>query len=193
MRKKCFDVKKKIRIGKEIKEMSCGEVFIQYERLLYKMCLKYINVEPCFDDLYQNASVALVMAYNKYSNLDFVFSTYLEVVVRNYILEHYRKQKNECKCISLNCSVTENAEGDKMTICDTITDTKNYFDDFIEVDDFIKFYDSLSSRQKIIIDGLRQGKTQKVIAEELNLNKITIGREFKKIKSLLKNYREKGE
>ena len=186
-------MKKKIRVGNEIKEMTCEEVFIQYKQLLYKMCLKYKNVEPCFDDLFQIASTGLVVAYNKYSNLDFVFSTYLGIVVRNCFLRHYKKQKEEHKCISLNYSVSEDERGNEMTIADTMADTRNYFDEFIEADNFIKVYNNLSSRQKTIISGVKQGKNQETIGKELNVSQVTISRELKKIKLLLKNDRKRGK
>ena len=186
-------MKKKIRVGNEIKEMTCEEVFIQYKQLLYKMCLKYKNVEPSFDDLFQIASTGLVVAYNKYSNLDFVFSTYLDVVVRNCFLRHYKKQKEEHKCISLNYSVSEDERGNEMTIADTMADTRNYFDEFIEADNFIKVYNNLSSRQKTIISDVKQGKNQETIGKELNVSQVTISRELKKIKLLLKNDRKRGK
>ena len=186
-------MKKKIKIGNEIKEMTCEEVFIQYEQLLYKMCLKYKNIDVDFEDLFQIASTGLVVAYNKYSNLDFVFSTYLGMVVRNCFLRHYKKQKEEHKCISLNYSVSEDERGNEMTIADTMADTRNYFDEFIEADNFIKVYNNLSSRQKTIISDVKQGKTQEAIGKELNVSQVTISRELKNIKLLLKNDRKRGK
>ena len=61
------------------------------------------------------------------------------------------------------------------------------------LNNFIKVYNNLSSRQKAIISAVKQGKNQETIGKELNVSQVTISRELKKIKLLLKNHRKRGK
>ena len=77
-----------------ITEMSLDEVYAKYEKFLRFMIKKYINFENSrytYEDLYQEACLALIDAYNRYDPGKGEFSTYLGKYVYGRVLQYMNR------------------------------------------------------------------------------------------------------
>ena len=114
-------MKKEIILKEGIKEMSCEDVCVHFQKLVYKISHKWRTYE--FDDISQIAYIGLIKAYKKYDcKREVAFLTYATKVMENEILQFLRKDRKTIPTESLQDEVSENG---KETI-DLIGDNVNY-------------------------------------------------------------------
>lgn len=172
-------MKKEIILKEGIKKMSCEDVCVHFQKLVYKISHKWRTYE--FDDISQIAYIGLIKAYKKYDcKKEVVFITYATKVIENEILQFLRKDRKTIPTESLQDEVNG-----KETI-DLIGDNVNYEELVLNKVVINKMMKNLKEREKRIIKAQMQGLSQTDISKMLGVSQPQVSRLKKTIYEKMK-------
>lgn len=160
-------------------------------RLVVFLAKKYENVKTDLEDLVSIGTIGLIKAINTYSiDKNIKLATYASRCIDNEILMYLRKNKKTNSEISLEESLSYDAEGNELHLEDIIGTESDLVPKNIEEKDDKKMIlseiDKLNKRDKEIMV-LRYGlegkeeKTQKEVADLLGISQSYISRIEKKV------------
>ena len=160
-------------------------------RLVVFLAKKYENVKVDLEDLVSIGTIGLIKAINTYSmDKNIKLATYASRCIDNEILMYLRKNKKTNSEISLEESLSYDAEGNELHLEDIIgTDSNIVPRNVLEKDDkkiILEEIAKLNKRDKEIMTlryGLEgnQEKTQKEVADLLGISQSYISRIEKKV------------
>ena len=174
-------IKLKIDAKEEIRQMSLEEVYTQFKRYLHSACKSWLGIyDP--EDLHQIAFIGLQKAYESYSiEKDILFMTYAARIVSNELLMAHRKNKKHLSISSLNDTFSVK-DGEDIEFQEMLASNFNCEEkvvDSILIEIAKEILNSMKERDKTIVIGLIfENKTQKGLAEELNLSQSYISRVY---------------
>lgn len=169
-------------------------------KLVYHTCQKFIYSSLQMEELLGFGQIGFVKALNSFEkDKNFKFSTFAVHCIKNEILLALRKEnKYQAATVSTNKPLHEDNSGNELVVEDILTEScKEQNDtegDYIKSQDnefIIKSLDVLSDLEKKIImmrfglDGYT-AKTQKEIADNINMSQANISKIEKKALSKLK-------
>ncbi len=166
-------------------------------RLVVFLAKKYENTGVDLEDLVSIGTIGLIKAINTYSmDKNIKLATYASRCIDNEILMYLRKNKRSNNEISLEDSLSYDAEGNELRLEDVVgTDPDIVTKNIEEKNDkkiMMEEIEKLNKRDKEIIElryGLNKKKemTQKDVANLLGISQSYISRIEKKIIRYLKN------
>lgn len=146
---------------------------------LIGIVLKSLNLDLLDDDLFAIGVVGIIKAINKFDkDMGFTFSAYATQVVRNEILEDFRK-KRITPVFSLD-EPYDLENGEQFSYVDMIADETNFEEEVIAYMQFTEIMKNLSEREKKIIYLRMNGKKQQEIADIFGLSQERVSRIIKK-------------
>lgn len=165
-------------------------------RLVVYIAKRFDNTGIDMDELISVGTLGLIKAVKSYnSDKNIKLATYASRCIENEILMFLRKMVKARAEVSLDEPLNVDWEGNQLVLSDILgTDADMIYKDIetrVEHDILKELYDKLDSRDKEIV-GLRYGlygkeeKTQKEIADMMNISQSYISRLEKKILSKLK-------
>ena len=109
----------------ETRQMTCTEVYEQFNRLVYKIALTFENSGMDIDDIVQIGNIGLIKTFNTYDiETGFMFATLLGRVVTNEILMAMRKErtrkKNNIYMVSFEEPISIDECGSVLTLLDIL-------------------------------------------------------------------------
>lgn len=186
-----------------IKNAQNGDIFSRNKliehnlRLVVFLAKKYENTGVDLEDLVSIGSIGLIKGINTFStDKNIKLATYCSRCIDNEILMYLRKTKKTKVNISLEESLSHDADGNELKLEDILGTeedlvTKN-LDDELEHRLLMEEINKLNSRDKEImvlrygLNGHRE-LTQKEVAEKLSISQSYISRIEKKVIKRLKN------
>ena len=179
-------------------DMSAKDKLIEHNlRLVVYLSKKYENTKIDLEDLVSIGTIGLIKGINTYKNdKNIKLATYASRCIDNEILMYLRKNKKRNQDVSLDESLSFDAEGNELHLEDILgTDTDIVTKDLEENDIksiMLKEIDKLKDRDKqimILRYGLKGNEeyTQKDVAELLGISQSYISRIEKKIIKKISN------
>ncbi len=177
-------------------ESAKAELIERNLRLVVYISKKFENTGVDLEDLISVGSIGLIKAVNTF-NLDkkIKLATYASRCIENEILMHLRKVNKQKKETSLDSPLSFDADGNELLLSDVIgIDSDEVFKSMetsIEKEIIYKVLEKLDSRERQIVS-MRFGlngeteRTQKQVADLLNISQSYISRIEKKILSKMK-------
>ncbi|TYO73231.1 RNA polymerase sporulation sigma factor SigK [Rossellomorea marisflavi] len=174
-------------------------------RLVAHIVKKFENTGEDPEDLISIGTIGLIKAIESYSEgKGTKLATYAARCIENEILMHLRALKKTKKDISLHDPIGQDKEGNEISLIDIL---KSEADDVIdtiqlsmELEKVRKYICVLDDREKEVIIGrfgldLKEEKTQREIAKELNISRSYVSRIEKRalMKMFHEFYREEKE
>ena len=173
-------------------DMAARNKFIEHNlRLVVFLAKKYESTGYDLEDLVSIGSIGLIKGIETYKpDKNIKLATYASRCIANEILMYVRKNKKRKTEVSLEDSLTYDAEGNELHLEDILgTDDNIIFNEFsnkVDKEALKKELVKLSDREKLIMT-LRYGLnnteefTQKEVAEKLGISQSYISRIEKKI------------
>ncbi len=166
-------------------------------RLVVYLSKKYESSKIDLEDLVSIGTIGLIKGINTYKiDKNIKLATYASRCIDNEILMYLRKNKKRCADVSLEESLSFDAEGNELHLEDILGTEPDIVTKPLEDDDLkcilMKEIDKLSSRDKEIMK-LRYGLfgeeeiTQKQLAQKLNISQSYISRIEKKVIKKIKD------
>lgn len=173
-------------------DMNAKDKLIEHNlRLVVYLCKKYENTKIDLEDLVSIGTIGLIKGINTYKNdKNIKLATYASRCIDNEILMYLRKNKKRRADISLDESLSFDAEGNELHLEDILGTESDIVTKDLEEDDMkkimIKEIDKLKTRDKqimILRYGLKGNDeyTQKEVANLLGISQSYISRIEKKI------------
>ena len=164
-------------------------------RLVVYIAKKFENNKLDMQDIISVGSIGLIKAVDSYKlDKNIKLATYASRCIENEILMYLRKINKTLNDLSLDDSLVNDDEGNRMPLGEMIPDEKLVADE-VELEDqkscIVQMIQNLNEREKTIIS-LRYGLnvfdelTQKEVADKLNISQSYISRLEKKILHKLK-------
>ncbi|WMJ79561.1 sigma-70 family RNA polymerase sigma factor [Clostridium sp. MB40-C1] len=180
--------RKPIKLKNQIKNMTIEEVYKQFEKFIYKVCQTWRRKYE-IDDLVQVAFLGLNKAYENYDiEKNVLFLTYASMLINNELRLYHRKNKKHENNISM--STTFQLKDNNLELEDTLQDDINYEDVAITNIEYGRLklaMKKLTQNEQRIIEALHfQYRSQKEIANELNLTQPYVSRVYRKVLQKLK-------
>ena len=180
-------------------DMQAKNKLIEHNlRLVVYIAKKFENVNADLEDLISVGSIGLIKAINTFnSHKNIKLATYSSRCIENEILMYLRKiskQKNE---LSLDKTLSLDNEGNELVLSDIIgmdaDEAYHSIENEFENQMLYQVLDTLDEKEKNIVKmrfGLmgEEEKTQKEVAELLNISQSYISRIEKKILHKMKKY-----
>jgi len=170
-------------------------------RLVVYIVKKFDNVKLDNDDLISVGTIGLIKAINSFSlEKNIKLATYASRCIENEILMYMRKMGKSKNDVSLEEPLNVDFEGNELLLCDILgTEPDIVSKDLeknVEHDLLRNCISNLKDRDKFIIEcrfGLfgKEEKTQKEVADMMNISQSYISRLEKKILARLKKQMEK--
>ena len=187
---------------KYLLKMQNGDILAKNEliernlRLVVYIAKKFENTGVELEDLISVGSIGLIKAINTF-NLDkkIKLATYASRCIENEILMHLRKISKQRKETSLEAPLSFDSDGNELLLCDIIgVDADEVYKNIeisAEKEMIYRVLDKLNEREQKIVCmrfGLRgeKEKTQKQVADSLNISQSYISRIEKKILGKMK-------
>ena len=165
-------------------------------RLVVYIAKKFENTGVELEDLISVGSIGLIKAINTFKmDKKIKLATYASRCIENEILMHLRKISKQRKETSLEAPLSFDSDGNELLLCDIIgVDADEVYKNIeisAEKDMIYQVLDKLNEREQKIVCmrfGLRgeKGKTQKQVADALNISQSYISRIEKKILNKMK-------
>ncbi len=165
-------------------------------RLVVYIAKKFENTGVELEDLISVGSIGLIKAINTFKmDKKIKLATYASRCIENEILMHLRKISKQRKETSLEAPLSFDSDGNELLLCDIIgVDADEVYKDIeinAEKEMIYRVLDKLSEREQKIVCmrfGLRgeKEKTQKQVADSLNISQSYISRIEKKILGKMK-------
>ncbi len=165
-------------------------------RLVVYIAKKFENTNTSIEDLISVGSIGLIKAINSFDGEKQIkIATYASRCIQNEILMYLRKNSKTNSNISLNEPIKSDGDGNELVVGDLIKcdekDAQELAEQSHEKKMLLSLLNKMPERDQEIIN-LRFGlndheeKTQKEIAEELNISQSYISRIEKKVIDKLK-------
>ena len=166
-------------------------------RLVVYLSKKYENTKIDLEDLVSIGTIGLIKGINNYKmNKNIKLATYASRCIDNEILMYLRKNKKRALDVSLEDSLSYDAEGNELKLEDILGTEPDIVTKQLEDDDLKRILlneiNKLPTRDKEIMK-LRYGLfgtkeiTQKELAEKLNISQSYISRIEKKVIKKIKD------
>lgn len=165
-------------------------------RLVVYIAKKFENTGVELEDLISVGSIGLIKAINTFKmDKKIKLATYASRCIENEILMHLRKISKQRKETSLEAPLSFDSDGNELLLCDIIgIDADEVYKDIeinAEKEMIYHVLDKLNEREQKIVCmrfGLRgeKEKTQKQVADSLNISQSYISRIEKKILGKMK-------
>lgn len=177
---------------KEQGDVSAKNKLIEHNlRLVVHVIKKYYSTSSEQDDLISIGTIGLIKGINSYkTEKGTKLATYAAKCIDNEILMYFRSQKKSSQEISFSDPIDTDNEGNPLTLMDIICVDDTIIDDIdtkLKLKTAARVIDSLKNKRdrKIIIaryglDG-SEPKTQKQVAESLNISRSYVSRIEKRI------------
>lgn len=172
-------------------ESAKAELIERNLRLVVYISKKFENTGVDLEDLISVGSIGLIKAVNTFnSSKKIKLATYASRCIENEILMHLRKVSKQKKETSLDSPLSFDSDGNELLLGDVIgIDADEVFKNMetsMEKDVIYKVLGKLDDREKQIVSmrfGLNgeQERTQKQVADMLNISQSYISRIEKKI------------
>ena len=172
-------------------ENAKAELIERNLRLVVYISKKFENTGVDLEDLISVGSIGLIKAVNTFnSSKKIKLATYASRCIENEILMHLRKVSKQKKETSLDSPLSFDSDGNELLLGDVIgIDADEVFKNMetsVEKDIIYKVLEKLDDREKQIVSmrfGLNgeQERTQKQVADLLNISQSYISRIEKKI------------
>lgn len=181
-------------------EIEKEEYAREHQKLVYHTCQKFSFSSLCSEELLGFGQIGFVKALNGFDkDKNFKFSTFAVHCIKNEILLALRKEnKHVVNTISTHKTLHEDSSGNELLIEDILTenfkasgDMENDYIKSMDNDFIIKSLEILTPLEREIITarfGLcgKAARTQKEIAELINMSQANISKIEKKALSKLK-------
>ena len=152
------------------------KLFEDNTKLVYAMLWKRYPSVAHDEDIVLEAMIGLWKACLSYKEEKGKFSTYAGACILNSIRMAFRRISHQVPTVSINTPV-QDAEG--VTLADVIEDPNPILDEgYLALKDFIE---ELSPKDRALIQGKLEGKTQRRIARELGMNQATCSKHLTRI------------
>lgn len=179
-------MKKLIKVGNEVKEMSFKDVVKQYDNMLHSLSFKSnVGVGAYHmdeEDIYSELSLELWKCYNNYDvKKGICFSTLLETYAKNRIMDLGRRTKNKKEYLS---EIYSDDEGKECTIFDIIGNDDEYFNNTNKLIDSI----AKTDKERRIVKLLEEGYNKSEIIDTLGVSRSGFYKTFKKIQDRASKY-----
>ena len=180
----------------EQNDLSAKSKLIEHNlRLVMYIAKRFESQKLELTDLVSVGSIGLIKAVDSYkSDKNIKLATYASRCIENEILMYLRKANKSINDLSLDDSLSNDDEGNNLTLGEIIPDEKQVYDE-IELKDqksfLLESITKLNGREKKIMC-MRYGLegydelTQKEVADSMNISQSYISRLEKKILSKLK-------
>lgn len=173
-------------------------------RLVAHIAKKYEGGRDLQEDLISIGTIGLIKGVDNYQpNKSTKLGTYCARCIENEILMHLRTNKKTALDVSLNEVLGVDKDGGEMTLLDILPNNQKDIIDQIQTSQQIEklhdYFNYLTSREQEILIyryGLnnQKTKTQKEIADELNISRSYVSRlEKRALVKLLKSYLNENE
>lgn len=145
-------------------------------RLVFYLARKFQNTGIEEEEIFGVGTIGLLKAVNSFNpDKKVKFATYASRCIENEILMTIRKNKKHRLNVSLQEPITEDYEGHKMTIEDTLSDVDDY--SWIDLDFLSHLLTTLSERELYIIKSRFLGEfNQRQISEKMGISQSYISR-----------------
>lgn len=150
-------------------------IFKKYKPMLSEICSKYMqSLKKCgmeFDDLYQEALIALNRAIDSYDYNSSLFYSYVNICVNRHLSTFYRTSTTK-RSSTLNYAISMDYainDLDDVTIYDVISDNSNVYGDVDISLDVIDFKNQLSDREAQVFELRWNGFTYKEISKLIDI------------------------
>ncbi|MBP3915718.1 sigma-70 family RNA polymerase sigma factor [Clostridium sp.] len=174
---------------------------VEHYKLIYHTCQKFANSSLQMEELLGYGQIGFVKALNSFEkDKNFKFSTFAVHCIKNEILLALRKEnKYVTHTVSTNKPLHEDSSGNELVVEDILTDslkevndTESEYIKSLDNEFIIKSLEVLNDQEKEIIIlrfGLngKDAKTQKEIADEINMSQANVSKIEKKALKKLKN------
>lgn len=171
---------------------SAKDILIEHNlRLVVYIAKRFENSGIDIDDLISIGSIGLIKAVNNYSlEKNIKLATFASRCIENEILMHIRKTSKQKQEVSLDEPLNVDGEGNMLVLADILgTDGDILYNDLemgLEKELLLKIFLRLPERERQIVEmrfGLfdTEEKTQKEIADSMNISQSYISRLEKKI------------
>lgn len=155
-------------------------------KLVYFILNKYYPTFSNNEDLIQCGMIGLCNAARIWDESKSAFSTYAGLAILNEIRRELNKMSKRIPTFSLNQFVSETEE--EVDYLNIVVDEKS--EDFIDEFNFDLFCETLTEREKIVCDGLRNGLSYSQIGEMIGCTKQNITDMKRKIKIKWRKFNE---
>ena len=143
------------------------------------------------EDLVSEGTIGLIKAAQTFDeNKKIKFSTYSAACIKNQMLMYLRKEKPFGEVRSIDFTIHEDKDGNKLALSDLIADEINYYEE-IEINEILEnalnwILNLEDSRARTILLLESAGVQQNVISEKLNISQSYISRIQRKMKNKLR-------
>lgn len=170
------------------------ELVLKNQRLVRHL-IKKLNVSyNDYEDFISIGTIGLIKAAATFdTSKNIKFSTYAAQCINNEIFMHFRKEKSHINDISLYDPVGIDANGNELTLFDTIASSDRDFTEVLEENDvFIHLIsiilNLLESKERLIMLYQIAGASQRFIAKILNISQSYASRLEKQLNKKVKSY-----
>ena len=162
--------------------MTRNELIENNMPLVYHIVNKYFPTYRGNEDIIQTGMIGLCRAADIYDPEKGAFSTIAGKWIETEIRNGLRQSSKSVKCSSLDRIISEDIDSDFYEI---VMAEEVDFDSDLERE---RFYNTLTSKQRRVFDGLKRGLTYVEIAHELDANAPAVGQMARFIKRKWRNY-----
>ncbi|MBO4245317.1 MAG: RNA polymerase sporulation sigma factor SigK [Bacilli bacterium] len=163
------------------------DILIEHNlRLVAHIAKKIATNDSELDDLISIGTIGLIKGIDTYEyNKKVKITTYAARCIQNEILMFYRQNKKNLNVISLNDAIGFDKDGNEITLIEIIKDDKTSIEEEVANKNYVKlikkYFNNLNNKEKNILIkryGLNNKvpKTQKEIANELNISRSYVSR-----------------
>lgn len=180
-------------------DAEARNVLIEHNlRLVMHIIKKYYTKSADAEDLISIGTIGLIKGVSTYrTDRGVRLATYASRCIENEILMYFRGQKKSANDISLSGTLDGEADGDGLSILDTIADETDMLEDMARQESVFRVRsavkDVLSGREADVIrmryglDG-NEPLTQREVAAQLNISRSYVSRIEKKALERLRSY-----
>lgn len=145
--------------------------------LVYALIRKYYPAFIHDEDVVQSGMAGLCVASKNYNEKLGKFSTYAAKVILNAIRLEFRSRFKHSKVTSLSTVITEDGEGDVITVEDIIPGDEDI--DFVDIDTYLS---KLTEKERKVVELRQLGYTLQEISDEWGVTRQAIGDICRRIK-----------
>ncbi len=166
--------------------MTCEEVILKWDNLCRSEANKF-SYKHEFDDLYQEARIALFKAFEIYSNPEVGFGYFARIFVKNAMRNYNRDNSDKLDVISYNTIFNEYDDNKNFENIERFYSEKNTENEAINIlalNQVISRVKNMSERRReIFIKRFVEDKVQRQIGLEVGISQKSVYQNIKQIKN----------
>lgn len=172
-------------------------ILLLNDRLNYRIAKKFLNSGEDIEDLASISRIGMIKAIKSFDpNKEIKFATYATRCMTNEILMSFRREKKHKNNVSLEQPLYYDGEGNELKLEDLIeSGAPDAIDSYIEKENLARLRQAVSElegRDRVIIEEMYfKGKTQKQVAQLLEISQSYISRIEKKVLKKLRGIYDK--